>query len=210
MLDRIVEPVATGEADYAKGNRLRSASDRSGMSNWRLFGNALLTALTRVASGYWRMTDPQNGYTAISTEALAEIGPRTFYSRYGFLNDVLVTLNAGEYTVVDVPMCATYGEESSGIAYRTFVPGLSWLLLRRFAWRLRVSYLDEEFHPLVLCYLVGVVAVVAGAPLAVAGLFARSGTPGDGIGLTSLGAVSLLLGMVLDARENEGTVVRRR
>jgi len=140
VLDGIVEPVATGAADYAKGNRLVDREHCRQMSRWRLFGNVLLTALTKVASGLWWMRDPQNGYTAISSEALAELEVTELYEDYGFLNDLLVRLNARGLRVVDVPTEAKYGDESSGIEYRSFVPKLSFLLCHRFLWRLWMTY----------------------------------------------------------------------
>ena len=90
MLDRIIEPVADGWADYAKGTRLLHR-DRKEMSGWRFFGNSLLTYLTKISSGYWRMSDPQNGFTAVSYEALSRIDIDSLYDDYGFLNDMLTT-----------------------------------------------------------------------------------------------------------------------
>lgn len=146
VLDRIVDPVAEGEADYAKGNRLVSREHCSSMSTWRLFGNVLLTMLTKVASGYWRMRDPQNGYTAISAEALERLDFDGIYEDYGFLNDVLIRLNVHGMRIADVPIEAVYGDESSGIEYSTFVPELSWLLFRRLLWRLWMKHVPRSLH----------------------------------------------------------------
>jgi len=110
------------------------------MSNWRLFGNALLSALTAVASGYWDIRDPQNGYTVIATNALGDLAIEELYEDFGFLNDVLIRLGARGKDVVDVPMRAVYADEESGIEYTSFVPQLSALLLRMFLWRLWVMY----------------------------------------------------------------------
>lgn len=131
-LDAIVDPVAAGEAGYAKADRLSSGADRGKMPGWRLFGNVLLTGLTKVASGYWDMRDPQNGYTAISSDVLERLEYDDLYEGYGFLNDLLIRLGCYGVSVADVPMDAVYGEETSGIRYRTFVPRLSLLLLRGF------------------------------------------------------------------------------
>jgi glycosyltransferase involved in cell wall biosynthesis len=140
VLDRIIEPVVAGDADYAKGNRLVDADRLAAMSRWRLFGNAVLSLLTKVASGYWGMRDPQNGYTAVSAETLADIGVDHLYEDYGFLNDVLVRMGAHSKRVVDVPMTAVYEDEESGIQYRSFVPKLAALLLWGFLWRLWTTY----------------------------------------------------------------------
>lgn len=141
ILHRFVEPIATDRADYTKGNRLSSPHHFEEMSTWRLFGNRLLTLLTRIASGNWEMQDPQNGYTAITAEALGEIPLPDLYDGYGFLNDMLVQVNVRGLKIVEVPMSATYGDESSGIRYRSFVPRLSLLLLHRFLWRFWMTYM---------------------------------------------------------------------
>ncbi|MFC7250460.1 glycosyltransferase family 2 protein [Halomicroarcula sp. GCM10025324] len=143
ILDRIIDPVVEGTADYAKGNRLVSLDHCRQMSNWRLFGNTLLTGLTMVASGHWRIRDPQNGYTAISGEALDRLTLDDLYDDYGFLNDLLIKMNVHDFTVVDVPMDALYGDEESGIRYGSFVPKLSLLLFRGLIWRLWTKYVDR-------------------------------------------------------------------
>ncbi|WP_229380484.1 hypothetical protein [Haloarcula marismortui] len=82
------------------------------------------------------MRDPQNGYTAISATALDQLSLNDLFDDYGFLNDMLIHLDANGMTVQDVPMEALYGDESSGIRYGSFIPKLSMLLLRRFFWRI--------------------------------------------------------------------------
>ncbi|WP_231741299.1 glycosyltransferase family 2 protein [Halorubrum sp. CBA1125] len=136
ILDRIIDPVVRGDSHYAKGNRLRHTEYRRQMSVWRTFGNFLLTGLTRIASGYWRMMDPQNGYTAISRQALDRVDFESLYEDYGFCNHLLVRLNRQGMRIADVPMRAVYGDETSHIRYGTFVPTLSLLLLRSYLGRL--------------------------------------------------------------------------
>lgn len=142
VLHRIVEPVVAGRADYTKGNRLVGRDHVGEMPPWRLLGNVILTVLTGVASSYWGVRDPQNGYTAISAEALDRLSLPDLYDGYGFLNDLLIHLGARGMCVEDVPTEAIYDEESSGIRYGTFVPSLSLLLLRGLLWRLWVTYLS--------------------------------------------------------------------
>ena len=89
-LPDLLGPIISGKADYTKGNRLTRLSHTKGMSKWRLFGNLLLTLLTKVASRYWRIGDPQNGYTAITRDALKRIDLDKVYPRYGYPNDMLV------------------------------------------------------------------------------------------------------------------------
>jgi glycosyltransferase involved in cell wall biosynthesis len=162
ILERFLDPVVSGRADYAKGNRLSSAAHRASMSRWRLFGNVVLTGITKIASGYWGMTDPQNGYTAVSARALRSIDLDALYDDYGFLNDMLIRLRAVDARVVDVPMRARYGEEESGIAYSSFVPRLSVLLLRRYLWRLRRTYLTPSESRRAGTYVIGLVIGAVG------------------------------------------------
>jgi glycosyltransferase involved in cell wall biosynthesis len=162
-LGRIVGPVIAGRASYAKGTRLRNRESWREMPPFRLFGNLLLTFLTKVASGYWEMTDPQNGYTAISRAALADIGIETLYDDYGYLNDVLTSLNVDSRSIADVSHPARYGTEHSGIHYSTFVPSLSGVLLRNFCRRLTNRYLMFDFHPLAFLYGLGALGLAGSA-----------------------------------------------
>ena len=179
-LTRIIGPVVEGQCDYAKGNRLLDRSHFEDMSTFRLFGNFVLTYLTKAASGYWKMMDPQNGYTAISARALDAVAIDELYDGYGFCNDVLIKLNALGMRVADVSMEAVYGDESSSIEYHSFVPRLSLLLLTGMLWRLKTRYLLYDFHPLVGLYAVGAFGV--GASVAgVVGSLALSGRPVLGV-----------------------------
>ncbi|MFD1641978.1 glycosyltransferase family 2 protein [Halohasta litorea] len=136
ILERIIEPIVDGEADYAKGNRLVYETDHEEMPRFRLLGNRLLTLLTKIASGYWRVGDPQMGYTAISLEALQEADIEGMYEFYGYCNDLLVRLNVTGHRVADVPSPLNYGDEHSDINYLTYIPRVSVMLLRTFLWRL--------------------------------------------------------------------------
>ena len=144
ILHEIVDPVVRGEADYVVGNRLGQPGTWREMPPFRLFGNLLLTGITRIASGFWSLSDPQNGYTAISRRALEALNLDALYDEYGFLNDVLVRLNVHGFEVVNVPMHARYGEESSGIRYSSFVPKLSALLGWLFIWRLTTKLTSDQ------------------------------------------------------------------
>jgi glycosyltransferase involved in cell wall biosynthesis len=155
ILHRFLDPIVEDEADYAKGNRLLYEEYREGMSKWRFFGNSILTFLTKIASGYWKTMDPQNGYTAISKYALENVGIESMYEYYGYCNDLLVKLNAKGMRVADVAMPAVYGDEASSIKYRTYIRKVSVMLLQNFFWRLKSKYLVLDFHPLALFYLFG-------------------------------------------------------
>jgi glycosyltransferase involved in cell wall biosynthesis len=208
IVERIVAPVAAGDADYAKGNRLL-AGDRDAMPRFRQVGNVTLSLLTKVASGYWSVLDSQNGSTAISHEALSALDIDEVYEGYGYCNDILVRLNARDMRVADVSRRAVYEDETSHISLGSYVPSLSRLLLGGFCWRLRRKYLIEDTHPLVGFYVLGVLLTVAGLGRAAARLrpgsdSRRAGRHGSGAGsLLGTGLFALLFAMAADREENK-------
>ncbi|MGM0684021.1 MAG: glycosyltransferase [Halobacteriota archaeon] len=209
-LERVIEPVAAGEVTYAKGNRLRSRRDYATMSRWRLFGNMLLTMLTRVSSGYWEVSDPQNGFTAISSEGLRIVRFDRLYDRYGFLNDILFVLNVNRQPIADVAHPARYGDERSTIRYSSFIPRLSALIARNFLTRIAQSYVLRRFHPLAACYAFGAVVLLTGVvgggySLLNAGVDTFLGGMAS-LSVATLGLLLLLFGTWLDVEENEGLV----
>ena len=160
FLPDLLDPIIDRKCDYTMGNRLINPAFRKGMSKWRYIGNATLTMLTKIASGYWQMVDPQNGYTAISKRALEHISLDDIYPRYGYCNDLLVKLNVVGFRVINVPHPARYGKETSKIKYSTYILRVSRLLLTDFLWRLKMKYLVLNFHPLVFFYVTGAVFCV--------------------------------------------------
>jgi glycosyltransferase involved in cell wall biosynthesis len=165
-LASLVEPVARGEVEYAKANRLFSGEAWNVIPHTRYLGNAVLSLLTKIASGYWHVADSQAGYTAISLTALERLDLDRLYPRYGFPNDLLVHLNVQNARVCDVPSRPIYDVgERSGIRLRSVVPRISWLLFRAFWWRMGQKYVIRDFHPLVFFYSFGFVMTLAGLVL---------------------------------------------
>ena len=165
-LEALVRPVARGELDYAKANRLFSGQAWDLIPRTRYLGNAVLSMLTKVASGYWHIADSQSGYTAISREVLGVLDLDRVYTGYGFPNDLLVHLNVWNARVRDFSSRPVYGVgERSGIRYHKVAPRISWLLLKGFFWRLREKYVIRDFHPLVFFYGFGFLATLAGLVL---------------------------------------------
>ena len=155
-LGRVVAPVVRGEADYVKGNRLFRGESWQMIPHYRYLGNAVLSLLTKIASGYWHIADSQSGYTAIARIALECLDLDHIYTRYGMPNDMLVKLNAGNFRVCDVSVRPVYYiGEISGIRLRKVIPTIAWLLLRGFCWRLKEQYILRDFHPLVFFYGMG-------------------------------------------------------
>lgn len=153
-LPAILDPVVEGRADYSKGNRLANGDAFKKIPKIRYFGNSALTLLTKIASGYWHVTDSQTGYTAINKKALKAIDWDNMYKRYGQPNDLLVKLNVYNFSVIDVPIQPVYNVgEKSGIRVRKVLFTMSWLLFKLFCWRIKEKYIIRDFHPLVFFYL---------------------------------------------------------
>jgi glycosyltransferase involved in cell wall biosynthesis len=162
-LPAILDPVVEGGLDYAKGNRLLTGDAWKQIPRWRYLGNAALSLLTKIASGYWHVADSQSGYTAISLKVLETIDLDQIYQRYGMPNHFLVVLNIYNFRVGDVTIRPVYGiGEKSGIKPFSITLKLSWLLLKWFLWRMKEKYVIRDFHPLVFFYLMGVVLFVPG------------------------------------------------
>ncbi|QWC20218.1 glycosyltransferase family 2 protein [Halorubrum sp. 2020YC2] len=209
ILDRIIDPVVRGDSHYAKGNRLRHTEYRRDMSVWRTFGNVLLTGLTRIASGYWRMTDPQNGYTAVSREALDRVEFETLYDDYGFCNHLLVRLNRQGLRIADVPMRAVYCDETSHIRYGSFIPALSLLLLRSYLGRLFTAAGNGLGDSAAAAQLFGIGSTVAGVGVGLGALLASASAAAlAGVALALLGLVSFVAGVALERRRNADLEVR--
>ncbi len=167
-LETLAGAVARGEVDYAKANRLFTGEAWTLIPRSRYLGNAVLSLLTKIASGYWHVADSQSGYTAISREMLERLDLDRLYRRYGFPNDMLVHLNVWNARVRDFPSRPIYGVgESSGIRLRRVIPAISWLLVRRFFWRLREKYVIRDFHPLVFFYILGFFLTLTGLALGI-------------------------------------------
>ena len=162
QLPRLLMPVIEGRADYTKGNRLISKDFRQGMSKWRFLGNAMLTMITKIGSGYWHVMDPQNGYTAISRQALEVINLDSIYPYYGYCNDLLIKLNTFGMRIEDVVMPARYGREKSKIKYSSYIAKVAPMIFRGFLWRLKTKYIVLDFHPLVFFYTVSMALVPVG------------------------------------------------
>ena len=155
-LDRVIDPVVQNEANYVKGNRLFTGKAWENIPHYRYLGNATLSLMTKIASGYWHVADSQTGYTAISGDALRLLPIEQLYNRYGYPNHLLVMLNVYNLRVMDVPVRPVYNiGEVSGIRLLKVIPRMSWLLLKQFLWRMKEKYIIRDFHPLLFFYAFG-------------------------------------------------------
>lgn len=149
-LPALLEPILRDGYDFAKGNRFFSSGSWSGMPRHRVFGNVVLTFLTKVATGYWDMFDPQNGYTAITRRASERIDWDDLAHDYSFENDVLARLGLIRARIKDVDIPAVYGAEVSDIKLPKVVPSLLRTLRRSFWRRFWLQYVARSFSPVAL------------------------------------------------------------
>lgn len=145
MIPGLIRPLLSGEADYVKANRFFSTDTVSAMPWTRLVGNAGLSFLTKLSTGYWQLFDPTNGFTAIDAGVAAELPMDRIHPRYFFESDMLFRLGVLRARVVELPQHALYAEEESGLsevhALLTF-PGLH---LRNFLKRIGYNYFLRGF-----------------------------------------------------------------
>ena len=158
-LEQLVSPIVEKKCDYTKGNRFFFIKDIKSMPKRRIFGNICLTFLSKFSSGFWEISDPTNGYTAIHRTALRSIDLDRLSRGYFFESDVLCKLYLARATVCDVPIPAHYGSEESGIIITKIIP--SFLYLHSYNFFRRIFYVyflrDFNFYSLNLLFGVGLI-----------------------------------------------------
>ena len=163
LIPRFVGPIADGLADYTKGNRFYRPESLASMPILRLVANAVLSFMAKASTGYWRVFDPTNGFTAIHMAALRLVPLEKLSPRYFFETDLLFRLSTIRAVVFDVPMDAVYGEEASNLSpSRVLIPFLRGHI-RNSAKRFVYSYLIRDFSVASVLVLAGVPMIVAGA-----------------------------------------------
>lgn len=205
-LPRLLDPIADEGYGFAKANRFYSSTSFEGMPRHRIVGNMILTILTKAASGYWNLVDPQNGYTACTTAVLANLPLAKVHRRYDFENDLLIWLNIANVRVKDVNIPAVYGRETSTMNLTKVAPRILGTLIGggwRRMWR---KYILWSFSPIALLMLAGLALTVFG--LAVGawatvwslshGVSASTGTWLLGVAPAIVGIQFLVQGLVLD------------
>lgn len=164
----IVSPVVERGIDYVKGNRLSHPAAKVIVPQIRYFGNNVLSLMTKIASGYWSVSDTQTGYTAISLSALNRIPLYDIYPSYGCPNDILVKLNIANCTMLEVPIKPIYNVgEKSKMKILKVVPKILWLLIKCFFKRLWQKYLVDSFHPLFVMYFFGIIMGIVNIPVTI-------------------------------------------
>lgn len=162
LLPSFVRPLLQGRADYTKGNRFFRPESVQGMPPVRLFGNAMLSFLTKLSCGYWNVMDPTNGYTAVRTSVLAELPLDKLEQRYFFETDMLFRLNTVRAVVKDIPMDSIYANEESNLKVGRVLPEFLKKHISRLWRRYVYNYLVRDFNVGTLYSLSGVLLLLAG------------------------------------------------
>ncbi len=208
-LGALLDPIAHDGIGFSKANRFFSRASYASMPRSRVFGNVVLSFMTKASSGYWHLFDPQNGYTALRRNAWNLIDPSAISRRYDFENSLLIHLNVASVRARDVPIPAVYGEEVSGIKLGKVVPRLLLTLWKGFWYRIFRRYVVPSFSPVALLLFVGL--AMAGFGFLV-GLFAviysigpREASTGTWLLSVAPGVVGIMMmvqALVLDIGES--------
>lgn len=191
-----IQPILNGRADYTKGNRFYRPESVTSMPPVRLFGNAMLSFVTKLSCGYWSVIAPASGYTAIHGRVLHELPLEKLERRYFFETDILFRLNTVRAVIKDIPMDSVYADEQSHLHVRKVIPEFiakhSSRLWRRYVY----SYLVCDFNPGTIYSMVGMLMLLGGAVFGLARWIggAISGAPASS-GTVILAALPIPIGI---------------
>ena len=155
QMPRLLDAIVERGFDYAKGNRFLHSEALGNMPTHRLVGSLALTFMTKLASGYWNIFDPQNGYIAARTDVLARLDLDQISTGYFFENDMLIHLNIIERRVTDIPMPARYGDERSSMSVARVLLSFPPRLFLRFWKRIWQRYVLRDFSPVAVFLMLG-------------------------------------------------------
>jgi dolichol-phosphate mannosyltransferase len=194
----LVEPLLRGEADYVKGNRFYDPRALAQMPRARLVGNAALSFMSKLSSGYWNLFDPTNGFTAIHSRVIGALPLEKVSRRYFFESDLLFHLNIVRAVVREIPMEARYGDERSGVRLSSAVVEFGLKHAANVARRVFYNYFLRDFS-------IASLQLVLGSALSVFGFWVgvvqwsrsiASGEPATS-GTVMLAALPIVLGFQL-------------
>ena len=196
LIPRFVRLLLAGEADYCKGNRFHRVASVGAMPPARLLGNALLSFLTKLSSGYWQIFDPNNGYTAIHSAALRLLPLDEIDHGYFFESDMLCRLNIARAVVRDIPMEAVYGDEISSLRIPQVIGHFASKHLYNFARRILYSYYLRDFNLASIEAPLGLAALLFGVVFgAVHWIQAFHGAPYASAGTVMVAALPIIVGV---------------
>ncbi|WP_053146227.1 glycosyltransferase family 2 protein [Pseudomonas sp. P97.38] len=198
LIPLFIEPILAGEADYTKGNRFFNLEQVQSMPRVRLFGNAVLSLMAKLSTGYWDLFDPTNGYTAIHRDVARLLPLDKVSERYFFETDILFRLNTVRAVVVDIPMEARYGDETSHLAVSKIIGEFLFKHLRNFTKRVFYNYYLRDMSLASIELPIGLLMLLFGT---VFGSYHWYESAQNGVqtpaGTVMLSALPLLLGLQL-------------
>lgn len=207
-LGHLLDPIVDGVAQFTKANRFFGPGTFQGMPRHRIVGNIALSFLTKAASGYWNLFDPQNGYTAMHRRALERLPLDRVAQGYDYENDILIQLNILRVPARDVPVPAMYGDEVSGMRLSSVGPRIIARLWRGFWHRMWWKYVLQSFSAVALFFFSGLFAVTVGLAFGIYAVIDSLGppsaTPGTvllAVAPTLTGVHLLIMSMWLDIQE---------
>jgi dolichol-phosphate mannosyltransferase len=162
LVPLLLAPLVQGKADYAKGNRFFYPKHLTGMPRSRLFGNAFLSLISKLSSGYWSIMDPTNGFTALHFAAFRQLDTESLDRGYFFESDMLFQLGIANAVVMDVPMLPRYRGETSSMNIPKIALQFPGKYFNRFLKRIAFKYFVREFNIASLEIICGVPAMIAG------------------------------------------------
>jgi glycosyltransferase involved in cell wall biosynthesis len=196
-LPALLDPIIGDGYDFTKGNRFFSAASFRGMPRHRIFGNIVLTFLTKAATGYWGLIDPQNGYTAMARRVQERIEWDDVARDYSFENDVIARLGMLQARILDVDIPAIYGDEVSDIRLGRVVPDLLRTIRRAFWRRFWYQHVLRGFSPVGALGIGGALltvwGVAVGTWVAVSSIGPAEASPAT----VMLAVVPLIVGVLL-------------
>ncbi len=163
LIPKLIQPIVDKQADYTKGNRFFSLESLTSMPTIRKLGNAALSFVNKVTSGYWNIMDPTNGFTAIHKNALSILPLEKINAGYFFESDMLFRLGTIRAVVMDVPMQAKYGEEESNLNINTTIKSFPKLYCQAFFKRIFYSYFLRDFNRASLELLLAIIFILFGS-----------------------------------------------
>jgi dolichol-phosphate mannosyltransferase len=198
LLYRFINPILSGQADYTKGNRFFDIELVASMPRVRLFGNSVVSLINKLSCGYWNTMDPSNGYTAIHATALRQIPLEKIDERYFFESDMLFRLNISRAVVMDIPMEARYGGETSNMNIANVALNFPGKYVERFLKRIFYNYFLRDFNAGTVELVLGILLILAGVGFGIVRWYMsiESGTPATS-GTVMLSALPILLGFQL-------------
>lgn len=198
LIEHFIFPLMHGMADYAKGNRFYNLENIRSMPGIRIFGNAVLSFMTKLSSGYWNIFDPTNGFTAIHSSVARRLPLDKISKRYFFETDMLFRLNLLRAVAIDIPMDAKYGEEISNLKISKIFTEFLYKHLKNFFKRIFYNYFLRDFSlasiELILGSILSIFGIIYGAFYWYQANQMQINSPA---GTVMLAALTMLLGMQL-------------